>query len=341
MKRRAVYALVFTILIISIVLVSSGSLDVNNDGVINITDLQILASHFQGKAAYNSSYDFNNNGKVDLFDLVSVARRVDVSNASNGSGGSSNRTVIFHSDWSTATGTTHNAVSDGGLWTSSLNEGNQEVITASSDSGMWPSGMANILHYHLNSGASNDIEEHAGSLFSTPAVGDSVYFRVYVRIARNETSTTNSNHEIEPVGHTCAYAWQWIFDSYSNGTWRVRIGTGPDGGPVTRWFPGGANLNQSIVYRLEWKFTKQSGTDNWLMDLRIYDDTGTLVKEGSDFTYSGTPLNAGTITIGDACINGDFTLGREGNLISAPLDYYWGGAAICDNNWCGPYRNGI
>ena len=86
MKKHAAYVLIFAILIVSIILVSSLNLDINRDGVINMTDLQILASHFQGKGTYNVSYDLNNNSKIDLFDLVSVARQIGV-NSSNNSGG--------------------------------------------------------------------------------------------------------------------------------------------------------------------------------------------------------------------------------------------------------------
>ncbi len=86
MKKQVAYVLIFAILIVSIILVSSLNLDINRDGVINMTDLQILASHFQGKGTYNVSYDLNNNSKIDLFDLVSVARQIGV-NSSNNSGG--------------------------------------------------------------------------------------------------------------------------------------------------------------------------------------------------------------------------------------------------------------
>ncbi len=82
MKKRMIYALISVFIIAGIIFVSSINLDLNHDGIINITDLQLLASHFQGKAAYNSTFDLNGNGKVDLYDLVSAARQIDI----NGSG---------------------------------------------------------------------------------------------------------------------------------------------------------------------------------------------------------------------------------------------------------------
>jgi len=85
MKKEAVYILISVFVILGIILISSVNLDLNHDGVINITDLQLIASHFQGKGSYNVSYDLNNNSKIDLFDLVSVAREVNLS--SNSSGG--------------------------------------------------------------------------------------------------------------------------------------------------------------------------------------------------------------------------------------------------------------
>ncbi len=84
MKKQVIYALIFAALIISIVLVFAGRFDFNNDGSTNIADLQSLASHYQGKAAYNSTFDLNNNGKIDLFDLVAEAKNVNTSSGAPG-----------------------------------------------------------------------------------------------------------------------------------------------------------------------------------------------------------------------------------------------------------------
>ncbi len=88
MKKQVVYALISVFVVAGIIFVSSVNLDLNHDGTINITDLQLIASHFQGKGSYNVSYDFNNNSKIDLYDLVAVARQVGttVNNGSNESG---------------------------------------------------------------------------------------------------------------------------------------------------------------------------------------------------------------------------------------------------------------
>jgi len=86
MKRNWVYVLIFAIVIVSIILVSSGRFDFNNDGTVNVADLQTLASHYQGKSTYNSTFDLNGDSKVDLFDIVSEAKQI---NTSAGGGSSS------------------------------------------------------------------------------------------------------------------------------------------------------------------------------------------------------------------------------------------------------------
>jgi len=83
MKKQAAYILILAAIIVGIVLVSSLNFDINRDGVINITDLQILASHFEGKLAYNSSFDINGNGKVDLFDVVAEAKQINTSSGAS------------------------------------------------------------------------------------------------------------------------------------------------------------------------------------------------------------------------------------------------------------------
>ncbi len=94
MKKQAAYIFLALFAITGIVLVSSVNLDLNHDGKVNITDLQLLASHFQGKGSYNASYDLNNDSSVDLFDLVAVAKKVGTV-ANNGSGGGGNVAPLF------------------------------------------------------------------------------------------------------------------------------------------------------------------------------------------------------------------------------------------------------
>ena len=102
MKKQVIYLIIFAVLIMGIVLVSSGRFDFNNDGVTNIADLQALASHYQGKTAYNSTYDLNGNGKVDLFDIVSEAKNVNTSSGSGGAGvGAIDRNAILDAQYPT------------------------------------------------------------------------------------------------------------------------------------------------------------------------------------------------------------------------------------------------
>ena len=349
MKKLVVYTFVAVFIITGIIFVSSINLDLNRDGVVNITDLQIMASNFQGKGSYNASFDLNGNGKVDLFDLVSVARQVDVSNASNGSGGSSNRTVLFHSDWSTATGNSSNAYTDGGKWSPTSPLPYQTVIPVNNDSvGSWPTGMTNILNYFFASGESSGTSEHTLNLYSTPSAGDSIYYRVYMRVDWLQNAGGNSNHDIGPEGGPCFFTWQWLVMPYANGTWELRFGQADmvNETTVSRW-SSGDYLNQSKVYRLEWRFKKENNTNRWSMQVRIYDDQNNLVDNESDYTrYSNTPhINLAyptTIGINDTCMDdGGFLVAKFGTTPTVDINLYYGGVAICSGDWCGPYSKGV
>jgi len=51
--------------------------DVNEDGIIDIADIVLLARHFgtsKGEPLYDARYDFNSDGEIDLLDLIIAAR---------------------------------------------------------------------------------------------------------------------------------------------------------------------------------------------------------------------------------------------------------------------------
>lgn len=55
-----------------IVTVKYPAWDVNEDGITNILDLQIVASHF-GETSLGGRWDVNGDGKIDVLDLVAAA----------------------------------------------------------------------------------------------------------------------------------------------------------------------------------------------------------------------------------------------------------------------------
>jgi hypothetical protein len=48
--------------------------DLNRDGVVDITDIIIMARHYVGAAPYSSFYDFNGDNVVDIFDFVVITK---------------------------------------------------------------------------------------------------------------------------------------------------------------------------------------------------------------------------------------------------------------------------
>ncbi len=58
-----------------------GHLDVNEDGVVNILDMVLVASHF-GQTGTSNPTDVNEDGVVNVQDLVLVANEIGASPAS-------------------------------------------------------------------------------------------------------------------------------------------------------------------------------------------------------------------------------------------------------------------
>lgn len=157
MKKGWAYAFVFIILIDSIILVSSVNLDLNHDGSINIQDLQLLVSHYEGRTSYNSSFDLNNDSKVDLFDVVAEARQINNSinqgnsNSSNNNSNSSlypnmpsGMTTLYEVNGTVATAGGHAfGLTDWGNW---IWEGPNSSITSISDPTN-PLGTGKVLRF--------------------------------------------------------------------------------------------------------------------------------------------------------------------------------------------------
>jgi hypothetical protein len=270
-------------------------------------------------------------------------------------------TPIFHSDWSTATGTTDAAIRDNGKsvpW--SARWGGRGSLNVVSAGGLgFPLSMANVLrvqHYQ------QDFDwVMANNLWSVPAIGSSIYFRVYIRnTVANEVdagSSYASTHPVESEGNPNGISGGYYamhYGSYADGTFPFFVAMNNAAYPYNGWTPGAASSNhggrnydpatliKNTTYRVEWKFTR-TAANRYDFDMRIFgsDDKTLLFDQSNIFAWGGNRQTIATngtgLSIDDSHVS-DLRIGINGGFATpSPQFVYWGGFAVCSEDWCGAY----
>ncbi|HWA15908.1 MAG TPA: hypothetical protein VG817_05725 [Gemmatimonadales bacterium] len=271
-------------------------------------------------------------------------------------------TILFSSDWSTSTGTSDNALLDGGKqnpWSSRW--GGNGSLTVVSASGLgFPAGMTNVLRVTQYQ---QDFDwVMANNRWSLPEIGHALAFRVYLRntVADSEGdkgTVYSSHHPIESTGSagsTGGGYYVWHIGSYNDGTFPILFSMNNPAYPLNGWTFGApqyshggrdydpAPLDKNTTYRLEWKFTR-TGTNRYSLSMRVYDQAGTqLYDDSSTYAWTGngeTLASSGTNLNVDDRQMVDIRIGTNGGgwTFNAPQYIYWGGFAVCADDWCGPY----
>jgi hypothetical protein len=261
--------------------------------------------------------------------------------------------VIFASDFGAATGTGNNATSDGGTWTiggSSGGLGNIEVVNAASAGIVWPSQNALLVG---STGTTNGRFPY-GDFFNVPSVGQSLFYRWYLRVVAPDDLPSQTLHPIQNEPSVSATTWQsQIFTSPSDpdGFWDFRFNFKPGNEfyGVDDWLP------KDTTMRVELQITRTgSSTANY--HARIYylqADGSEILMYGDDDFLEGANLDPGSRgprslsdrpSIGTANVDNlnGLTVGVNG-FDNAPypfVHHYQGAFAVCLNNWCGPYTPG-
>lgn len=271
--------------------------------------------------------------------------------------------VLFSSDWSTATGTSDDALRDTDKqipWSERWG-GNGSLTVVSASGRGFPSGMQNVLRVTQYQ---QDFDwVMANNLWNLPPVGGSLAFRIYIRNeiadAQGDKGTVYaSHHPIESTGVdgslTGAY-YAWHFGSYSDGTFPLLFSMAQPTFPFNGWTFGApaydhggrdydpAPFDKNTTYRLEWKFTR-TGSSRYALDMRVYGagDQTLLYDRSSIYAWTGngqTLETSGTgLDIDDSRML-DMRLGTNGGgwTFTSPQYVYWGGFAVCADDWCGPY----
>jgi hypothetical protein len=244
--------------------------------------------------------------------------------------------IVWFSDWRTATGNSTAALRDNGKWTSELCAAPvAEVVPATGLA--FPAGMANVFRsqYYMPGQCRM---MHTDSQWPAPAVGQSLYFRIYYRNAVADGASLAEAHPIQATN----IAWEW------------KLTTPAAGIAPLRWiFPQqvypdihfDAPLQTNQTYRVEWRIQHQA-VGVCKVELRVYDGSDVLRFGNGDFLtelYLGQNIPLAVRNPDLACgASADFQTMEVGNndpnVYTGVNQYvYWGGAAVSATHWVGPY----
>jgi hypothetical protein len=187
-----------------------------------------------------------------------------------------------------------------------------------------------------------------------PAVGESRFYRWYLRVTMPDNLSDNSTHPIEAGG---ANPWAFEIENSPNrgvpsghyGIWFYSAGEGS--GNNFRWYLGQDNANlialrKGVTYRFEYQWHR-TGTSTYRQHVRIYDSSDNLLYDDSDFrNFNGSVGMSSNpdLAIGNLSGMSAFQVGNNGIGGSGPFPFtygYQGGFCIRSDTWCGRYSGGI
>lgn len=269
-------------------------------------------------------------------------------------------TVVWESDWSHARGGPADieALTDGGKWPVHNDYGcggtrtcNDMLSIVSAEGLGFPDGMKNVMRVSFDGHkGSQDVIVH-DEWEAPKEPGDAIYYRIYMRndIPNDTRMGTNGNHPYQlgrftrtDEGFTCNTHFEFNFgnDPDGDGLFSFAVANFRSGPPI-RYFTA---LPMNEALRIEYAFLKRA-PNRYKIRFRVYNQAGRMIVDsdggdmlGRDDSNRRAELRARTLTIPDMCVPTQF-IGTNGP--ATPPDrgyYYWGGFAVCEGGWCGPYR---
>jgi hypothetical protein len=269
-------------------------------------------------------------------------------------------TVVWESDWSHKRGGPEDreAITDGGKWPIMNDYGcgggkpcNDMLSIVSAEGLGFPPGMANVMRVSFDGhkGSQDVIVE--GEWEAPRAPGDVLYYRIYMRndIPTDTRMGTNGNHPYQlgrftrtEDGFFCNTYFEFNFgnDHDGDGLFPFAVASARSGTPY-RYF---TTLPVNEALRIEYAFLKQE-VDQYKIRFRVYDEAGRLIVDSDEGDMIGQgdgnqrlELQARTFRIPDMCVPTQF-IGTNGPANPPERGYhYWGGFAVCEGDWCGPYQ---
>jgi hypothetical protein len=256
---------------------------------------------------------------------------------------------LFASDWSTALGNSHAAITDGGKWDFVSADFTGRII---SSAGLgFPT--ANVLDVYTTTTRVGWVELRRSTV-PIPAVGESRYYRWYFRYAAPDDLADNESHPVQDGGAVSQSNWRF---HTINGTGDCYFG-GPV--PPGQWCPRfdfngapspfhrvhGPMLDKGQTYRIEVHIRRESAT-TFRASVRIYDSAGTLIADDATLRASDntqTLAQAPAFNIHNLSGMSVFNSGHNGFAPGSypfPFTYAYEAAfAICADTWCGAYSPG-
>lgn len=255
----------------------------------------------------------------------------------------------FASDWGTTTGNSDNAVQDGARWTGFSSSDDLLYVVAATAG--FPT--TNVLRVSGNGTQARMVTNL--SMMTTPAVGESRWFRVYLKYVSTSNNLGNQ-HFLQPDSNYLSHPWNWRWQTPQAGGTEVplqwilvdKINSGNVNGALFEVI-----LTIGTVYRLEFEL-RRTATSAFKMFPRIYlGDSTTVSFDGDDFldVWGGSATEGQSLTTIDPepatqNIDTDFSsveLGNNGPAgASTNVTDFWQAAAFAasESGWCGPYTSG-
>jgi hypothetical protein len=253
--------------------------------------------------------------------------------------------IFFSSDWSTATGNSDQAITDGGTWNSVYCSGRNTTLSVVPGSTVGFSRSANVLRLQQLGTTCGMLERLNAIPLST-----SHYGRMYFR---NDETTSRHNHVMSyfPVGAIQSAVWNRS-GTATGVNIRFRTYYAANGAasvyPHAHWLLGNGSreieLAHGTWYRYEWHMEFLTPTTYRLWP-RIYTADGTEPLYdyrdfyGGDFTVSLAQFYAsgGSFGFSDVSMARHFGIGNEGPASGTNSGQYWyhAGVALGTGGWIG------
>jgi len=252
--------------------------------------------------------------------------------------------VVFESDWSTDTGTSRRAVTDGGRWKNYWEFNNGAPVQLMSVVTGGPGGRNALKVVQRGERLAADVQQNKVVPPSTD-----FYVRFYMR---NDDTSASSDHIV--VSGIDEY-WNLTFMRKSSGTngWTFVISLyGCDSDYPLQHLGPDVTLSRGVWYRFEYSVDFVDPT-HVQVHPRVYDASGTLILKDADFRQSGygSALWQGRSDWTLASLYGaghrfcvkpgpmtSFGMGNNGQkgAIDTGLPWYFAGVQIRTDWWPGP-----
>lgn len=249
-----------------------------------------------------------------------------------GGAGSSGLPPLFESAWSTALGNSANAVSDGGKWNIVGGQGGE--VVASTGLG-FPT--ANVLRVPWSGGWV--LPRKTG--LPIPAVGESRYYRWYMRLTIPDGVSDSQTHPVQDgnAGSQINWAFAIRHNDAGPGAFVVQYQLHTNNGwPNYQW--SGPTLQKNVTYRYELHlYRNAAGT--FQIHPRIYDAAGTLLADDDDYhaaDNTATLASSPSFSFNDVNNLDGLNSGcNDGSQPETGTYGYESGFCVRSDAWCGPY----